>query len=190
MFLLFYFWWWQRGKKEKSSHVRLFASPWKYPGKNTGVSSLSLLQETFPSQGSNSGLSHCRWILYQLSHKGSPRLEWVAYPFSSGSPDTGIELGSPALQVGSLPTELSREALLLALLNLIKILSFFFFLPSVTYFIFVINLCLYVELLQFCGVRSFFFLKFILFFKIYYNFFLHLFLVCFSYYTFPLAVNL
>ena len=28
----------------------------------------------------------CRWILYQLSHKGSPRiLEWVAYPFSRGS---------------------------------------------------------------------------------------------------------
>ena len=29
---------------------------------------------------------HCRQILYQLSHKGSPRiLEWVAYPSSSGS---------------------------------------------------------------------------------------------------------
>ena len=28
----------------------------------------------------------CHWILYQLSHKGSPRiLEWVAYPFSRGS---------------------------------------------------------------------------------------------------------
>ena len=37
------------------------------------------------SQGWNSGLLHCRWILYQLSHKGSPGiLEWVAYPFSSG----------------------------------------------------------------------------------------------------------
>ena len=34
---------------------------------------------------SNPGLPHCRWILYQLSHKGSPRiLEWVAYPFSNG----------------------------------------------------------------------------------------------------------
>ena len=32
------------------------------------------------------GLPHCRWIFYQLSHKGSPRiLQWVAYPFSSGS---------------------------------------------------------------------------------------------------------
>ena len=35
---------------------------------------LSLLQGIFPTQGSNPGLSHCRWILYQLSHKGSPRI--------------------------------------------------------------------------------------------------------------------
>ena len=29
---------------------------------------------------------HCRQILYNLSHQGSPRtLEWVAYSFSSGS---------------------------------------------------------------------------------------------------------
>ena len=50
---------------------------------NTRVGSLSLLQGIFPTQGSNPGLPHCRWILYQLSHKGSPRtLEWVAYPSS------------------------------------------------------------------------------------------------------------
>jgi len=50
------------------------------------VSSLSLLQGIFPAQGSNPGLPHCRWILYQLSHKGGPKiLEWVAYPFSRGS---------------------------------------------------------------------------------------------------------
>ena len=63
-------------------------SPWNSPGQNTGVGSLSLLQGIFPTQGSNPGLLHCRQILYQLSHKGSPRpriLEWVAYPFSSGS---------------------------------------------------------------------------------------------------------
>ena len=40
----------------------------------------------FPTQGSNPGLPHCRWILYQLSHQESPRvLEWVAYLFSSWS---------------------------------------------------------------------------------------------------------
>ena len=61
-------------------------SPQNSPGQNTGVGSLSLLQGIFPTQGSNWSLSNCRWILYQLSHRGSPRiLEWVAYPFSSGS---------------------------------------------------------------------------------------------------------
>ena len=61
-------------------------SPWNSPGQHTGKGSLSLLQGIFPTQGSNPGLPHCRWILYQLSHKGSPRtLEWVAYPFSSES---------------------------------------------------------------------------------------------------------
>ena len=29
------------------------------------------LQSIFPTQGSNPGLPHCRWIIYQLSHKGS-----------------------------------------------------------------------------------------------------------------------
>ena len=73
------------------SHVRLLwphglYSLWNSPGQNTGVGSLSLLQGIFPIQGSNPDLPHCRWILYQLSHQGGPRiLEWVAYPFSSGS---------------------------------------------------------------------------------------------------------
>ena len=61
-------------------------SPWNPPGHNTEVGRLSLLQGIFPTTGSNPGLPHCRWILYQLSHKRSPRiLEWVAYPFSSRS---------------------------------------------------------------------------------------------------------
>ena len=46
-------------------------SPWNSPGRNTGVGSLSLLQGIFSTQGSNPGLPHCRWILYQLSHRGS-----------------------------------------------------------------------------------------------------------------------
>ena len=33
---------------------------------------LSLLQGIFQTQGSNPGLLHCRWTLYQLSHEGSP----------------------------------------------------------------------------------------------------------------------
>ena len=35
------------------------------------MGSLSLLQGIFPTQGSNPGLLHCRWILYQLSHNKS-----------------------------------------------------------------------------------------------------------------------
>ena len=52
-------------------------SPWTSPGKSTGVRCCFLLQGIFPSPGSNPGLPHCRQILYQLNHKGSPKiLEW------------------------------------------------------------------------------------------------------------------
>ena len=48
-------------------------SPWNSLGQNTVVSSRSLLQGIFPTQGLNPGVLHCR------CHKGSPRiLEWVA----------------------------------------------------------------------------------------------------------------
>ena len=54
--------------------------PWNSLGQNTGVGSLSIPQGIFPIQGSNPGLLHCRWILYHLSHQGSP--EWLlsSYP--------------------------------------------------------------------------------------------------------------
>ena len=56
------------------------------PGKNTGVGFHALVQGIFPTEEWNSGLLHCRWILYHLSHKESPRiLEWGAYPFSRRS---------------------------------------------------------------------------------------------------------
>ena len=72
------------------------------------MGSLSLFQGTFPTQGSNPGLPHCRWILYQLSHKGGPRIpEWVFFSSGSSLPGSGIEPGSPELQMDSLPTELS-----------------------------------------------------------------------------------
>ena len=80
--------------------------PWNSPGKNTGVGSRPLLQGIFLTQGSNPGLLHCRKILYHLNYQGSPRiLEWVAYPFSGGLLNPGIQLGSPALQVSSSPAE-------------------------------------------------------------------------------------
>ena len=67
--------------------------PWDSPGKNTGVGSLSLLQGIFPTQRLNPGLPHCRQILHQLSHKGSPRI-WVAYPFSSRSSQSRNQTGA------------------------------------------------------------------------------------------------
>ena len=61
-------------------------SPQNPPGQNTRVDSCSLFQGIFPTQESKPGLLYFGWILYQLSHKGSPRTqEWVAYPISSGS---------------------------------------------------------------------------------------------------------
>ena len=44
------------------------------PGENTEVGCHALLQGIFPTQGSNQGFPHCRWILYHLSHQGSPRI--------------------------------------------------------------------------------------------------------------------
>ena len=35
----------------------------------------SLLQEIFPTQGSNLGLPHCRQVLYRLNYQGSPLAE-------------------------------------------------------------------------------------------------------------------
>ena len=54
-------------------------------GKNTRVGCHALPLGDLPTQGLNPSLPHCRWILYHLSHQGSPWiLEWVAYPFSRG----------------------------------------------------------------------------------------------------------
>ena len=89
------------------------------PGKNTGVGFHALLQGILPTQGSNPGLLHCRWILYYQSHQGSPRiLEWVAYPFSRELPDPEIKQGCPALQAESLPVELhGKLSPIISLLN-------------------------------------------------------------------------
>ena len=78
-----------------------------------GVGSLSLLQGILPTQGSNAGLPHCRRILYQLSHKGSPRiLEWVAYPFSSRSSQPRDPTGVSCIAGRFFTKWATREALL------------------------------------------------------------------------------
>ena len=72
------------------SPVRLYATPWTIQSREFSRPE-SWSEWPFPSPGDlpNPGIEpclHCRQILYQLSHKRSPRiLEWVAHPFSSGS---------------------------------------------------------------------------------------------------------
>ena len=68
-------------KVKSLSRVRLFAIPWTvayqappsmgFPGKSAGVDCHFLLQGIFPTQESNSGLQHCRQMLYHLCHQGS-----------------------------------------------------------------------------------------------------------------------
>ena len=45
------------------------------PDNNTGMGCRALLKGIFPTQGLNPGLPHCRWILYCLSHQGSPIIQ-------------------------------------------------------------------------------------------------------------------
>ena len=49
-------------------------SSWNSPGQNTRMGSLSLFQWILPTQKSNQGLLHCRWILFQLSYQESPHV--------------------------------------------------------------------------------------------------------------------
>ena len=60
----------------RSPALQADSLPAELPGKpkNTGVGSLSLLQQIFPTQELNRDLLHCRQILYQLSHQGSPSI--------------------------------------------------------------------------------------------------------------------
>ena len=60
--------------ESKSPTLQVDSLPAEPQGKpkNTGVGSLSLRQQIFPTKESNLGLLRCRWILYQLSYEGSP----------------------------------------------------------------------------------------------------------------------
>ena len=88
-----------------------------FPGKNTGVGCHFLLQGIFPTQGSNLRLLHCRWILYQRSHRGSHRgspgiLEWVDCLFSRSSSQPRNQTGVSCIAGGFFTHCATREALL------------------------------------------------------------------------------
>ena len=82
-------------------------SPWNSPGQNAGVG----IVFPFSRDLLNPGLPHCRQILYQLSHKESPRIpEWVAYPFSSGSSRPRNQTGVSWVAGGFFTNWAMREA--------------------------------------------------------------------------------
>ena len=66
-----------QGLNPQLLHWQADSLPSESPGepKNAGVRSLFLFQGIFPTQELNRGLLHCRWILYQLSYKGSPYIK-------------------------------------------------------------------------------------------------------------------
>ena len=72
-------------------------NPWNSPGQDTGVGSRSLLQGIFPTQGSNSGLQHCRQILLPAEPPENPK-------------NTGV--GSLSLLQGIFPTQELKQGLL------------------------------------------------------------------------------
>ena len=81
-----------------------------FPDKNTAVGCHFLLQGIFLTQGLNLGLPYCRQILYQQSHKGSPRiLEWVAYPFSRRYSQSRKQTRVFCIAGGFFTTELSGK---------------------------------------------------------------------------------
>ena len=87
-------------------------SPWNPPGQKTEVGSPSLLQGIFPTQGSNPGLQHCRWILSQLSYQGSPGAIMVPHKqdFLKETLLTNIfEKEIPTLEQQNLPGNCFRE---------------------------------------------------------------------------------
>ena len=104
-------------KVKSLSHVRLLATPWTaahqtppstdFPGKSTGVGCHCLLRL--------SSFSHVQFFaaLWTVAHQSPLSMGFSRQEYRSGLPflspwalpDPGIEPGSPALQVDSLPSE-------------------------------------------------------------------------------------
>ena len=99
--------WWK-----SLSLIWLFAthSPWNFPGQNTGVGSLSLLQGIFPTQDWTQ-VSHIAggFLTGWATREAQEYWSGLPIPSPASLPGPGIKPGSPALQVDILPTELSGK---------------------------------------------------------------------------------
>ena len=86
---------------------------WNSPNLNTGMSSLSLFQGIFPTQGLNSDLLHCRWILYHwATREGQEYRSGYPIPSPADLPNPGIELGVSCIAGGFFTNWAIREALI------------------------------------------------------------------------------
>ena len=78
-------------------------------GKNTRVGCHSLLQGILPAQGLSVGLLHYRWILYHLSHQGSPDFHSVQISSVAQScPTLCMDCSMPGLPVHHQLPELTQ----------------------------------------------------------------------------------
>ena len=93
--------------------------PWHSPGKNTGLSSYSLLQEIFPTQGSNLSLLHCRLILYHWATRETIPSLWRL--FAQGSWFTDGKGRNVEEWVGKIKTNLHPSCSFLLLLSVLGI---------------------------------------------------------------------
>ena len=131
------------GIESKSPASRADSLPPEPSGKpkNTGMSSLSLLQRNFPTQEWNRGLLYCRWILYQLS-QGKPKntgmgnlslLQWIFLTLESNRGHLYCRWILYQLSYEGSPWLWSSEKKLTLKLKLLEI----FYLSHIIFFLFV-----------------------------------------------------
>ena len=79
------------GIKPRSPKLQADSLLTKPPRKpqNTGMGSLFLLQGIFPTQELNQGLRHCRWVLHQLSYRGSAQACIFLFKCQQGTSQCG-----------------------------------------------------------------------------------------------------
>ena len=71
--------------------------PWNFPGQNTRVDSLSLLQQIFPTQELNKGVLHCKWILYRVTREAYQEIVYEYELGGSVGKESACSAGDPGL---------------------------------------------------------------------------------------------
>ena len=103
----------------------------------------------FPTQGSNPGLPHYRRILYQLSHKGSPRiLEWTTYHFCSRSSQPRNQTGVSCIASRFFTNWATGEAHICHIYIFLMVVNLLLFLDASSFFYFLFKF--YIFTLQYC----------------------------------------